>query len=141
MKWAAILGCLLTMAGCVLAPPAAQPIPAAAVAVPIRFTVYFALNSARIDPAGLAILGHAANAYRLGGRPLVQITGYTDTVGEQGYNQQLSNRRALQVAWTLARLGVPQNVMTVIGRDENDLAVSTPAGAADRRNRRVTIIE
>ena len=140
MKRVAIFALLLTLSGCVLPPPAAQPIPAA-VTVPIRFTVYFALNSARIDPAGLAILAHAANAYRLGGRPLVQITGYTDTVGEPGYNQRLSNRRALQVAWVLARLGVPQNVMTVIGRDENDLAVPTPQGAADPRNRRVTVIE
>jgi OOP family OmpA-OmpF porin len=38
-------------------------------------------------------------------------------------------------------MGVPPNVMQVSGHGENDLAVPTPDGVREPRNRRVTILE
>ena len=71
----------------------------------------------------------------------VQVTGYADTSGSAGYNQRLSERRAQQVAHALAQLGVPGNAMAIAGHGENDLAVPTPDGVREPRNRRVAVVE
>ena len=109
--------------------------------MPRVFTVYFAWNRAWVGPEGMAILQQAANVYKAGGAVTVQVTGYTDTSGSAGYNQRLSERRAANVARILASMGVPPNAMTVAGRGENDLAVPTPDGVREPRNRRVTVVE
>jgi outer membrane protein OmpA-like peptidoglycan-associated protein len=109
--------------------------------MPRVFTVYFAWNRSWVGPEGIAIIEQAANAYKAGGVVTVQVTGYTDTSGSASYNQRLSVRRAQHVAHILARMGVPWNAMTVQGRGETDLAVPTPDGVREPRNRRVTVIE
>jgi OmpA-OmpF porin, OOP family len=140
MKRILVLCALLAMAACAPLPP--PPPPAPVVAPPARvFTVYFRLDRSWVGPAGQGILQQAANVYRAGGVVAVHVTGYTDTSGSPAYNQRLSERRAWHVAHILAKLGVPMNAMTVIGRGENDLAVPTPPGVRDPYNRRVTVVE
>jgi outer membrane protein OmpA-like peptidoglycan-associated protein len=89
----------------------------------------------------MAILQQAANVYKAGGVVTVQITGYTDTSGSVPYNQRLSERRAQHVAHLLNQMGVPAQAMAVGGAGENNLAVPTPDGVREPRNRRVTIVE
>lgn len=120
------------------APPPPPPPPPAAAKV---FTVYFAWNRSWVGPQGVAILRQAAATFRSGGVVTVQVTGYTDTSGSAAYNQRLSVRRARTVAHILAHMGVPWRAMTVAGRGENDLAVPTPNGVREPRNRRVTVVE
>ena len=145
MKRALVLSSLLVLAACVpptQPPPPPPPPPSApAAAMPHVFTVYFAWNRSWVGPEGMAVLQQAANMYRGGGIVGVQVTGYTDTSGSAAYNQRLSERRAGHVAHLLARMGVPWNAMTIAGRGESDLAVPTPDGVREARNRRVTIIE
>ncbi|HEX3952937.1 MAG TPA: OmpA family protein [Stellaceae bacterium] len=105
------------------------------------FNVYFGWNRSWVGPQGMAIIGQAANVYKMGGIVTVQVTGYTDTSGSAMYNQRLSERRAQHVAHILARMGVPWNSMAIAGRGENDLAVPTPDGIREPRNRRVTVAE
>jgi outer membrane protein OmpA-like peptidoglycan-associated protein len=38
-------------------------------------------------------------------------------------------------------MGVPWKSMAIAGRGENDLAVPTPNGVREPRNRRVTVVE
>ena len=71
----------------------------------------------------------------------VQVTGYTDTSGSVPYNQRLSQRRAKHVADVLVRMGVPPQALAIAGAGENNLAVPTPDGVREPRNRRVTIVE
>ncbi|MGH3183002.1 MAG: OmpA family protein, partial [Streptosporangiaceae bacterium] len=73
--------------------------------------MFFPWNSATVTPEGNAILNVAASAFKSGAPANVQVTGYTDTSGSAGYNQRLSERRAQNVAATLAQLGVPPNEM------------------------------
>lgn len=147
MKRALVLCSLLALAACVPPPPPPPPGPppvpmAAPPAVPARvFTVYFGWNRSWVGPAGIAILRQAANVYHAGGVVTVQVTGYTDTSGSPAYNQRLSERRAYHVAHILTRMGVPWRAMTIAGRGENDLAVPTPPGVREPRNRRVTVVE
>jgi outer membrane protein OmpA-like peptidoglycan-associated protein len=105
------------------------------------FTVYFGWNRSWVGPAGMAILQQATNVYRGGGVVTVQVTGYTDTSGSARYNQRLSVLRARHVAHALAKMGVPWKAMAISGRGENDLAVPTPNGVREPRNRRVTVVE
>ncbi|MBV8775904.1 MAG: OmpA family protein [Alphaproteobacteria bacterium] len=145
MKRALALCALLAMASCAPvpapAPPPPPPPPPAPAAAAKVFTVYFAWNRSWVGPQGMAILHQAADTFRAGGVVTVQVTGYTDTSGSARYNQRLSLRRARHVAHILSRMGVPWNAMAVSGRGENDLAVPTPNGVREPRNRRVTVVE
>jgi OmpA-OmpF porin, OOP family len=144
MKRVLALCTLLIMAACAPVPapaPPPPPPPPPPVAAAGVFTVYFAWNRSWIGPQGMAILKQAADTFRAGGVATVQVTGYTDTSGSAAYNQRLSVRRARHVAHILAHMGVPWNQMTVAGRGENDLAVPTPNGVREPRNRRVTVVE
>src|SRR5439155_4651333 len=100
----------------------------------------FAGDHDTITPEGMAVIGRAAQAYRSGGYVQLQVTGYTDRSGSPGYNQRLSERRAINVANTLAGLGVPRNQMAVSGRGENDNRVPTAPGVREPQNRRVEIV-
>ncbi len=70
----------------------------------------------------------------------VQVVGHTDSDGDAGYNQGLSQRRAQSVANVLVSTGVPSNRISVIGRGEAQPIASnlTPEGKA--QNRRVEIV-
>jgi OmpA-OmpF porin, OOP family len=143
MKRVLALCTLLMMTACVpiLAPaPPPPPPPPPPMAAKV-FTVYFAWNRSWVGPQGVAILRQAAATFSAGGVVTVQVTGYTDTSGSAAYNQRLSVRRARIVAHILAHMGVPWRAMTVAGRGENDLAVPTPNGVREPRNRRVTVVE
>ena len=89
----------------------------------------------------MAVLQQAAAVFRAGGVVTVQITGYTDTSGSMPYNQRLSLRRAKHVADILSHMGVPWPAMTIAGKGETELAVPTPDGVREPRNRRVTVVE
>jgi OOP family OmpA-OmpF porin len=135
MKRALALCALLVMASCAPVPAPAPPPPPPPPPAPAArvFTVYFAWNRSWVGPQGMAILSQAADTFKAGGVVTVQVTGYTDTSGSARYNQRLSVRRARHVAHILA--------MAVAGRGENDLAVPTPNGVREPRNRRVTVVE
>ena len=143
MKRVLALCSLLIIAACapVLAPAPPPPPPPPPMASAKVFTVYFAWNRSWVGPQGMAILKQAADTFAAGGVVTVQVTGYTDTSGSRRYNQRLSTRRAQHVAHILAHMGVPWKAMAVAGRGENDLAVPTPPGVREPRNRRVTVVE
>jgi len=147
MKRVIVLFCsLLALAACVPAapPPPPPPPPGPVVGPPPAarvFTVYFGWNRSWVGPEGIAILQQAAAVYKAGGVVTVQVTGYTDTTGSAAYNLRLSARRAMHVAHILGRMGVPWSAITLAGAGETELAVPTPAGVAEPRNRRVTVVE
>ena len=145
MKRVIVLFCsLLALAACVPPPPPPPPPPPGPLGAPLGarvFTVYFGWNRSWVGPAGMAVLQQAAAVYKAGGVVTVQVTGYTDTSGSPGYNLRLSARRAKHVAHVLAHMGVPWNAMAIAAAGETNLAVPTPDGVREPRNRRVTVVE
>lgn len=145
MKRAIIVCSMLAMAACVpVPPPPAPPPPGPVVAAPAGarvFTVFFDWNRSTVGPDALAVLQQAAAVYRGGGVVSVRATGHADTSGSVRYNQRLSERRAKNVAGNLVKMGVPAQTIVFGGVGENDLAVPTPDGVREPRNRRVTIVE
>jgi len=72
--------------------------------------------------------------------PDVLVVGHTDAVGSDQFNDALGLRRAEAVPTALVDAGVPASDVQAISRGKRALAVQTPAGRAEPRNRRVEII-
>jgi len=100
---------------------------------------HFAFDSAVLTPEDKATLDKAAA--RLKELQFVEgtVTGYTDNVGEEAYNQKLSERRAQTVADYLSAQGVAPGRFKVIGMGEAKPLVSNDTEEGRAQNRRVTI--
>jgi len=112
---------------------AAQPI------LPTHFRLYFESDSEVLTPA-------SAQEYKkvfddIKRRPVyqVEVIGHTDTFASKDYNQQLSLKRADAIKERLVHDGLDPKSIAVAGRGELDLAVPTPNGVHEPRNRRVEI--
>jgi outer membrane protein OmpA-like peptidoglycan-associated protein len=112
---------------------AAQPI------LPAHFRLYFLKDS---DVMTTESQQQYKNVFAdIKRRPVyqVEVIGYTDTLGQQPYNQQLSLKRAASLRDELARDGLNPDSITIAGRGELDPAVPTGPQVAEPRNRRVEI--
>ena len=112
---------------------AAQPI------LPAHFRLYFLKDSDTLT-------AESEQQYRavfddIKRRPVyqVEVIGYTDTLGTQVHNQQLSLTRAETIRDRLVRDGLSSNSISVAGRGELDPAVVTAPQVSEPRNRRVEI--
>jgi OOP family OmpA-OmpF porin len=126
-------------------PPVSAAAPPAQVARPpsVNFQVNFPTGSAELTPIAaktLDSLGEALNDARLGGNKF-RIEGHTDTVGAPDANKALSDRRAKAVAeYLIAKHKVEPARLSPVGMGQEDLAIATPAGTPELRNRRVTVV-
>ena len=112
---------------------AAQPI------LPAHFRLYFLKDS---DVMTTESQQQYKNVFAdIKRRPVyqVEVIGYTDTLGQQPYNQELSLKRAAALRDELVRDGLNPDSITIAGRGELDLAVPTGPQVAEPRNRRVEI--
>jgi outer membrane protein OmpA-like peptidoglycan-associated protein len=116
------------------------------VEVTLAADVFFAFDKADLNPDAQAKLTEAADLIKKEAKGTVKIDGYTDAVGNDAYNFDLSNRRAAAVQQALqALVGSASVQFASAGHGKADpLAPNTnpdgsdnPAGRA--RNRRVTI--
>lgn len=103
--------------------------------------VYFDTGRWQISPAAQAQLCEAARQAEAMDNALLLVVGYTDSVGDQDFNQQLSERRAGRVVNHLQQQcgWAPWRMLTPTGMAEADPLADneTPAGRA--QNRRVAV--
>lgn len=69
----------------------------------------------------------------------VLIVGHTDSVGAEGYNQNLSERRAESAGNFLVRAGVAPNRIRTTGLGEMEPVASNATDAGRQENRRVEV--
>lgn len=109
----------------------------------VSITVTFLTGAATLTPqaeAALAPLGRALSSADLAAYRF-RIEGHTDTVGDAGTNQVLSERRAQAVRNYLSNVyGVSASRLEAIGLGESRLAIPTGKGVDEPRNRRVQIV-
>jgi len=100
--------------------------------------VKFDTGSARIKTASYPILEENLYDLKHSNRPIV-IEGHTDNVGDEAYNQRLSDKRAMSVKdWFVERGVNPSRIMAVGMGEDNPMATNaTAAGRA--QNRRIEI--
>tara|TARA_Y100001970_G_scaffold191696_1_gene233022 strand:+ start:4061 stop:4963 length:903 start_codon:yes stop_codon:yes gene_type:complete len=67
------------------------------------------------------------------------VVGHTDTRGTNKYNLELSLKRANKIKEILIKIGIKEKDISVIGKGENDLAISTPNDFKHPANRRAEI--
>jgi outer membrane protein OmpA-like peptidoglycan-associated protein len=101
--------------------------------------VFFDFDRSELTPQAQQIVAQAAMTARNSGAARVIVTGHTDTVGSQTYNQALSERRAQAVENEMVRLGVNRNNITTEGRSFSDPLVQTAPGVREPQNRRAVI--
>ncbi len=124
-------------------PMAPQPVmsapPPAAPPAPRQFIVYFGFNKANLNASAMEVVREAAAVARQEGVVQIIVTGHTDTVGSNGYNMRLSNRRAGNVKRALVNEGIPAGAISASGRGETTLMVQTGDREMEARNRRAEI--
>jgi len=110
----------------------------------IRFpsVALFPRRSAELTEQGKAVLDSNISDARvmLDRSVFIEVIGHTDDVGDDAYNQELSEQRAAAVSQYLIDAGVDASKMVAIGAGENSPIATntTPEGRAE--NRRVEVL-
>lgn len=102
--------------------------------------ILFATDSATLTGGlrgDLSALAGSLNRYP---NTTVNVIGHTDSVGDAGYNQGLSQRRAQAVTSVLINAGVSSNRIRSFGRGEDAPVASNLTVEGRQQNRRVEII-
>ena len=105
--------------------------------------ILFEVDSSRVSETGaerLRELAQALNAPRLA-PCCFRLEGHADATGAQGYNLELSRRRANAVAELLStELGVAADRLLTVGYGESRPLATNETREGRRRNRRVQIV-
>ncbi|MGE8233035.1 MAG: OmpA family protein [Stenotrophomonas sp.] len=114
-----------------VAPPPPAPPPAVA---PLRLSAdaLFAFDSANLSAAGRAKLDELVQSLSVSAaQATLNIIGYTDRIGSDAYNMELSQRRAQSVRNYLVQQGIPAASIHAEGRGNSaPLVQCDDAGAA-----------
>jgi outer membrane protein OmpA-like peptidoglycan-associated protein len=99
--------------------------------------VTFEFNKATLTKESETILWRAYRALAANPKVRVVITGHTDNVGGQKFNQNLSLKRAQAVKNWLVKKGIPSRRMRTVGRGENEPVASNKTEEGRAENRRM----
>ena len=109
------------------------------IAVTFDSGILFPFDSADLQSAGRDNLRRLADSLQENPQTEIMLIGHTDSVGQPGYNQTLSERRARATADYLATQGVSRPRLLTSGKGEADPIASNDDDAGRRQNRRVEI--
>ena len=102
-------------------------------------SIRFDFDKANIKPEYRDILNRIAGIMMTLNGYTIAVYGYTDDLGTQAYNLQLSQRRAEAVREFLIRAGISATVMSTKGFGKSDPRVPGDSEQARAANRRVEI--
>jgi len=103
------------------------------------FIVFFDFDRSNLTAEAQQVVQQAVRTAMTSGMVRVVVTGHTDTVGSQAYNQALSERRAQSVKDEMVRQGLQANAIMTVGRNFADPLVQTGPGVREPQNRRAVI--
>jgi len=99
----------------------------------------FAPASAELDPRYYSIADLGVLVMKLNPKVTMRIYGYTDEVGTNIENRQLSLARANAVADYISARGVTRSRFHIVGRGETNPVASNETAEGRRRNRRIEV--
>jgi outer membrane protein OmpA-like peptidoglycan-associated protein len=102
-------------------------------------TFRFDFDSADLSAKNRELLSRVAGILLVSKGYGLSVFGYTDDVGSEQYNQQLSERRAKAVEDYLIQAGIDQSIIRVKGYGKMSPHVSGTTASARGQNRRVEI--
>jgi len=91
----------------------------------------FDFDAATLTDRGKRDLDRVVEAAKTAEEPEVRISGYTDRIGPETYNEDLSKRRAEAVRDYLVQNGIPENAVTVSAQGEKSPIVSCEGMTGD----------
>jgi outer membrane protein OmpA-like peptidoglycan-associated protein len=106
---------------------------------PVTFILYFVEATDQFTPESQLLVDQIMLAIASRPAPELTVSGHTDAVGTDQYNDALSLRRAERVRVLLIGRGIAPDSVRAIGRGKREPRVQTPDGVAEPRNRRVEI--
>jgi outer membrane protein OmpA-like peptidoglycan-associated protein len=98
------------------------------------------VRKANLKPGATRSLTNVAQFLRENPERQITIEGYTDNVGSDAYNRELSQRRADSVRDFLVQSGISADRITARGLGEEYPVASNDTQAGRQQNRRVQII-
>ncbi len=142
-----IVMAVIAIAGCSTTPktmaPAPQPAPIAAAPTPapgyVIEGVHFEFDRSTLRPSATATLNQVAAELRQQPGVRYEITGHTDSIGSDAYNQRLSEQRAEAVRAYLVGQGVNAGQLSARGYGETRPVASNETSEGRAQNRRVEI--
>ena len=99
----------------------------------------FAFDSDQIQPTAGTNLTELASSLKKYPESQLLIVGHTDNVGDDSYNQRLSERRANSAAAYLAAQGVVRTRLATSGKGEAEPVTTNATDAGQQQNRRVEV--
>ncbi|MFA7386371.1 MAG: OmpA family protein [Thiohalobacteraceae bacterium] len=113
----------------VAAAPEPEPVPPAEPLRTVRrinleSDTYFAFDKDELRPEGQAKLDELVAEMQRAQEPRLQITGYTDRIGTEDYNMDLSNRRAVAVKEYLVGKGIETDIIETTAMGERNPVVN-----------------
>jgi outer membrane protein OmpA-like peptidoglycan-associated protein len=122
------------------APAPAEPAPVAK-AVPeskwILNGVQFETSSDKIKSESAAVLDDAAQTLKANEHVVVEIQGHTDNMGDDSFNQDLSQRRAIAVKNYLTQKGIGAQRLEARGYGEKNPIADNNSSSGRAQNRRI----
>jgi len=106
-----------------------------------KTTVYFDFDSNSLKQSEMEKLRVFTEKLKASSRsvPIIEVTGYTDVVGNKEYNDRLAFNRAFSVYHGLEALRVPGDGIRLYGRGK--CCYSVKNAPASEKNRRAEVIE
>jgi outer membrane autotransporter protein len=121
-------------------PPPAPPPPPPPPPPPVKtFIVFFDFDKSNLTDKAQEVVQEAVRTAKTNGFVKVLVTGHTDTVGSDSYNQALSIRRAQSVKDEMVHEGLDGNGIAIEGKSFHDPLVPTGPGVREPQNRRAVI--
>jgi outer membrane protein OmpA-like peptidoglycan-associated protein len=99
--------------------------------------IIFGSNNAQTTPEGESLLRDVADFLKNNPNMKVRIEGYTDNMGDQSFNQAVSEYRAIWVKLLLTNMGIPEGRLEVRGFGSSKPLASNKTEAGRIKNRRV----
>jgi len=107
---------------------------------PVSFVVYFQSGSStELAPDSNAVVQRILEELKRREAPELIVTGHTDAVGTDEFNDRLALERAQTVVEFLRRNGISKQQIEAVGRGKREPAVRTADRVAEQANRRVEI--
>ncbi len=105
-----------------------------------QFIIFFGANSDELSPEQMKALDKIARHILETPGARVKLNGYTDSLGDAGYNRMISEARASAVKFYLISRGVPPGNIKVTGYGPTNFIAENKTLAGRDRNRRVEIV-
>lgn len=109
------------------------------IAVSFDSGLLFDFDSAKLRPEAMENLSQLAEIMGEDDNTELLIVGHTDSVGDEEYNQNLSERRAAMAATFMGTQGISRSRIEVEGRGETEPIADNDTEAGRQENRRIEV--